>query len=416
VVHTSTLASASIRRPRERPHAATALRSTPAATPIVDALLELQRTVGNAAVTELVVQRHGGTDLSSHTVTAAEQAEMPTTAESPALLAENKQLYATRAARRAAAKGAKARGETLPPEQADLTPTELARMEELDRKLKARVKGDEGETLKQNGITDTATQWFAKVTATTFLDSPIMVHELLATRLKNAERLVPKPWDHLVASTSTLREPGQSLHSFGLAIDINPGTNPQLVNPSDPHATLYEGAAQSQAIADVIDRANLLVKGKSKAEAAFWSRPTETDRTRRIDASYDKMKAASDALKEYFTLADSANKATLDGYVANLAGKDKRTAADWIKRIRLDKTQIETGPSKHWSNRKEGFLDIRKDIVQALTSDQGAGLTWLGDNLVASGRDIMHFDMRNVGPITKIVKSALGQTVGLGGD
>lgn len=398
-------------RPRGRPPGA-----RPATTPIVDAVLELQRTAGNVAVSRLIVQRHGGTDLSSHTVTASEQTDMPTMAESPGLLAENKVLYAKRAAKRAAAKEAKERGVTLPPEEADITPTEAARIEEIDRKLKARTKGDEAETLKQNGITDTAPQWFAKVKPTTFLDSPVVVHDLLAARLKLAEALVPKPWDGLVAETSTLRPPGQSLHSFGLAIDINQSTNPQLVNPDDPHATLYEGAAQSAAIRDVIERALLLVQGKTRAEAAFWKRIQEPDRTKRIDASYDMLKAASDALKTYFTLADPANRAELDGYVTALAGKDKRTAEQWIKRIRLDKTQIETGSGKNWSKRKEGFLDMRKDIVQALTSQQGAGLTWLGENTIASGRDIMHFDMRGVGPITKIVKSALGQTTDLGGD
>ncbi len=62
------------------------------------------------------------------------------------------------------------------------------------------------------------------------------------------------------------------------------------------------------------------------------------------------------------------------------------------------------------------FLDMRRVIVEALTSSSGAGLTWLGDNTIASGRDIMHFDLRGAGPIKKIVKSDLGTTTGLGGD
>ena len=55
-------------------------------------------------------------------------------------------------------------------------------------------------------------------------------------------------------------------------------------------------------------------------------------------------------------------------------------------------------------------------VVEALTSDASGGLTWLGDNTIASGRDIMHFDMRGVGPIKKIVKSVYGTATPLGGD
>ncbi len=77
---------------------------------------------------------------------------------------------------------------------------------------------------------------------------------------------------------------------------------------------------------------------------------------------------------------------------------------------------IETGHGKQWQKRTTGFLDMRRVIVEALTSSSGAGLTWLGDNTIASGRDIMHFDLRGAGPIKKIVKSDLGTTTGLGGD
>jgi hypothetical protein len=35
-------------------------------------------------------------------------------------------------------------------------------------------------------------------------------------------------------------------------------------------------------------------------------------------------------------------------------------------------------------------------------------LTWLGDDTIASGRDIMHFDMRGIGTISQIVDSLKG--------
>lgn len=387
----------------------------PATTPIEGRVLELQRAAGNAAVSGLFVQRHGGVDLTGHTVTEAEQKDMPATTDAPGLLAEKNTLVAEQAAlKKAAAAAAKAK--QPPPEKVDLTDEEKARIKEIDRLLAIRLKGDEQETLTANGITDTAPQWFAKMKSTTFLDAPVIVHELLEKRLKDAEKLVPKPWAGLVSSTSTLRAPGASLHSFGLAIDINPGTNPQLVNPGDTHGTLYEPRAQSRAISDVIHRAILLVEAKTESEAAFWTRTTGADKKTRVGASYDLLEKYSDAVETYFTLDDAANKTKLDALVTALAGKDERTADEWKAQIKLDRTQIATGPGKSWHKRETGFLDMKREVVEALTSDTGGGLTWLGDNTIASGRDIMHFDMRGVGPIKKIVKSVLGQTTYLGGD
>ena len=380
-----------------------------------DDVLDLQRTAGNAAVSGLLVQRHSGPDLSSHTVTESEQKEMPSTSDAPKLAKEKADLLAEQKSLRDAAAAA-AKAKQAPPAKVDLTDAEKARIKEIDRLLAIRQKGDETETLKANGITDTATQWFAKIKNTTFLDAPVTVHELLEKRLKEAEKLVPKPWTGLVSSTSTLRPPGQSLHSFGLAIDINPGTNPQLVNPSDPHGTLYEPRKQSKAISDVIDRAILLVLAKTPKEAGFWTRTTGADKATRVGASYDLLESASDAVETYFKLDGSAKRAELEGYVTALGAKDKRTADQWAAQIRRDRNQIQTGPGKGWSNRTSGFLDMKRSIVEALTSDTGAGLTWLGDNTIASGRDIMHFDMRGAGPIKKIVKSVLGTTTPLGGD
>lgn len=386
-----------------------------ATTRLEGRFLALQRTAGNAAVTGLFVQRHGGTDLTSHTVTEAEQKDMPATSDAPGLLAEKNKLLEEQKTRKAAAAAA-VRARQPPPEKPDLSEGEKARIKEIDRVLAIRLKGDEQETLTANGITDTAEQWFAKMKSTTFLGASVVVHEMLEKRLKEAEKLVPKPWDGLVSSTSTLRPPGASLHSFGLAIDINPGTNPQLVNPDDPHGTLYEPRKQSKAISEVIHRAILLVLATTATDAAFWTRTTGADKKTRVAASYDLLEKYSDALETYFTLDEAANKTKLDGLVTALAGKDTRTADDWVRQIKLDRTQIETGPGKSWHKRTTGFLDMKREVVEALTSDTGGGLTWLGDNTIASGRDIMHFDMRGVGPIKKIVKSVYGTTTPLGGD
>jgi hypothetical protein len=70
--------------------------------------------------------------------------------------------------------------------------------------------------------------------------------------------------------------------------------------------------------------------------------------------------------------------------------------------------------AKSWAKPETGFLHIDKRLVKALTDSSGAGLTWLGDDTIASGRDIMHFDTRGVGPIKRIWSSVLGKATGLG--
>ena len=124
---------------------------------------------------------------------------MPTTAESPGLLAENKVLYAKRAAKRAAAKEAKERGVTLPPERRTSDRPRRRGSKRSTATSSDPTKGDEQETLTPNGVTDTAAQWFAKMKPRHSSARRSVVHDLLETRLKHAETLVTKPWDGLVA-------------------------------------------------------------------------------------------------------------------------------------------------------------------------------------------------------------------------
>ena len=109
------------------------------------------------------------------------------------------------------------------------------------------------------------------------------------------------------------------------------------------------------------------------------------------------------------------HRAALDAFVTALAGKDTRTAEKWIATIKADRTTLKAkARGKSWNAPQTGFLHLDRRLVKALTSSTGGGLTWLGDDTIGSGRDIMHFDMRGPGPIRKIVKSMEGKTVGLG--
>lgn len=412
----------------------------------VDLILDLQRAAGNAAVT-LAIQRRtepgvgqtqGGQlpthnipagkaaakpaaaapGVAEHLLTAAELADLPKVADTPALIAEYKQIYATLEARRAAAKQAAGRGETVDLATTQLSKDEAARIAEINRKLKARIKGDEEATLEANGIKTGHKAWFAEVTKVSFLGHDIICHRLLAERLKLAEDALkgqsppPAGW---FGHAHSLRKVGEGLHSFGLAIDIDGAINPYLVNPDAPNAKLVEGADRSRPIADIINRAMLLVEAKTAVETNFQARPAIADKDARAMASYDKLQTASNALTTYLKLDRDDQKATLDSKVVTLAGKDNRDAKKWSAQIKADRKKLQSlAPDKSWSAPESGFLHLDRRLVQALTSSTGGGLTWLGDDTIGSGRDIMHFDMRGLGPITRIVKSLEGKTISLG--
>jgi hypothetical protein len=426
-----------------------------------DDVLALQRTVGNKAVTDLLategrdggicapqapgpgagargqpsnqtepvtprsVQRHQGVDpdiVSVHGLTESERADVPSAEEAQALKREsadvfhewqtlhNLALTAARAHQPEDSEGATRRNQL-----------EL-RQREIRRRLKLRAKADDETTLEGNHIPGNAEAWFSNVHATTFLDKPVTVHDELGARLTTAEgelRSEPAPsggWiDH---ATSTLRDPGQGLHGFGLAIDINPGQNPFLLNPDDPNSTLYEPKAQSVSVDDVIERAVLLTRARDKKDEAFYAKPEAPDTDARVGATYDKLSDASDALVEYLGLVAPSKRPQLEDLVRALGPRDPkgRSADEWLRTIRTDKASIDASAgNKSWDNPEQGLLHMDKRLVQAMTDSAGAGLTWLGDETVASGRDTMHFDTRGVGPITRMYSTDGGGWVNLGG-
>jgi hypothetical protein len=387
-------------------------------------MLALQATAGNAAVTGLLsgglaVQRHKGVEpeiAAAHTMTADEKNDLPTVAESADLRTEQAALRAEKAA---AAKAAKDTGVA-----ADKT-----RMTQIDDRLAViarklglrRTKGDEDETLKRNGIAGGSGQWFADVHTVRFLGHSATVHKRLADRLTKAEAALqgetapPDGW--VREGHSTLRPPREGLHSFGLAIDLNPHSNPWLVNPNDANATLNEGAAQSAAVARAVDRAVLLILGRPPAEEKFFARPKEKDKDARVTASYEKLEESSAALVRYLGLDAEDKKKELADLVEALGPKNPkgRSAQTWRNLITADRAALQkAGQPKHWTDPTKGFLDLDKRLVAAMTDSTGAGLTWLGDDTIASGRDIMHFDLRGAGPITKVWDSATGKDIYLG--
>jgi hypothetical protein len=381
-------------RAAARPGRTTAIGSRDAA------VLRLQRLAGNAAVTgalapRLSVQR--GAEKSEHNVTEDEARDMPAVGDAKALMDENRALYAKKAKNTA-------------------TPQDLARMAELDRLLDIRLRGDEAETLRVNGVTSTLTEWFDDISDHSFLGKTARVHKSLAERLTRAEAelaKVPAPangW--LREEPSSLRKPGEGLHALGLAIDLNAGTDPYLLNPG---ANAKPESDANRAILDVILRAQLLVRGEVVSDADFEARPAGADRAAKVDASYEKLSESSGALKRYFELDADAQAAALAERVTAIGDKSTLTVDQWKAQIVADRATLNrvSGP-KQWRKPTSGFLDLDKRLVQAMTSSAGAGLDWLGDDTIGGGRDIMHFDMRTLGPVHKVVRSAAGNPTGIG--
>jgi hypothetical protein len=386
------------------------------------AVLALQRAAGNAAVTGLVapvtpVQRAHSAELGEHGLSEQQQKDLPDPATAKTLATEFTQLRAKWSAADRAVKAAKKAGQPVTMADSGFSAEDDARLTEVMRLLNIRRRGDEADTLADNKIKGGLAAWFAQVGDVPFLGRTARVHKLLAERLAKAEDALktetPPAGGWLAESPSGLREPGQGLHSFGLAIDLNGSTNPWLVSPDDSHASLYEDAAQSRGVRDIIDRAVLLVLGRAAKDEDLSSRPAETDRDTRVDKSYDKLQEASGALERYLTLDAGDKSEELAGLAGALSAKDPkaRTAADWVKTIQADRKKLASlGSAKSWTKPQTGFLHLDKRLVKAMTDSTGAALTWLGDDTVAAGRDIMHFDMRGIGTINHVIDSQTGTT------
>jgi hypothetical protein len=238
----------------------------------------------------------------------------------------------------------------------------------------------------------TVAQWFGDVQQGTFLGVSLRVHKSLASRLTTAETALVNDATvnpgkansqdlgralNLYASTSDLRQPAKavggtslSMHTFGLAVDLNYKGNP------------FIGNAGKLAPA-VIRRATGLVLGT----------PTEvTTGLGDAAASFTTLKAASDALKTYLSYRDPANRAALTAAVTGhtAAPGEPTDVAGWLTQIELDHTELSAGGDfdKH-KPPEEGFLDLDRAVVLALT---GAGLTWGGT--YPGAKDLMHFDLR----------------------
>ena len=259
--------------------------------------------------------------------------------------------------------------------------------------------------------------WFGEIiTDATFLGVQIRasqkgkvhgVHRSLFDVLQRAERnLLGSHPGHTakelgrdlgVRSIGGLRPPSKatggeapSLHCFGLAIDINPGTNPFIgYKKADKKSPRYKELLTNRS-PRIIERAMRLLRGESfNVEIPL---PTTS-----VGAAWDLHHLASETLAEYLRLADDPGGEALRNLVARAQSRgDTESLSWWQNRIATDRKYIPNWdfPS-HPNPQQLGYMDLRRELVVALV---GAGLRWGGQ--YDRAKDIMHFELAN-GPIRK---------------
>lgn len=169
-----------------------------------------------------------------------------------------------------------------------------------------------------------------------------------------------------------------SYHCFGLAIDIDPGSNPFA--RWDTH--------------DVLKRATLLMTGTEYKIV--------TTRNSTVSAQYDDLRMASDALRDYFALLgkdEEAKKGAEARIEAQLRARPGAgtpgEAAEWKETIEADLKRLKGTDTWKRGDPTKTMMSLEKDLVLALTHPDGGGLLWGGTySENAGGKDIMHFDWR----------------------
>jgi hypothetical protein len=253
-----------------------------------------------------------------------------------------------------------------------------------------------------------AANWFRHMTAPAFLGETFRngIHATLLRRLRAAERhLLTLPEYKRLTPVQLGRAVGilefhrgsrptattASMHTFGLATDVNYTGNPWI-----------EGAN----IVNVLRRARLLVSGLSLGAgakaAAFLHSKLSTLSTEEI---YDTLWELDRDFRTYLALRSDAEALVdlLEGHLqkgtpgifdaAETVAKAKKR---WSTLISADYVGLDEDDGFNDRDPANGFLNLSKDLVIALR-DHGC-LAWGASDFgpTACG-DIMHFDCRNTG-------------------
>ena len=277
-------------------------------------------------------------------------------------------------------------------EMADLKeslPKVGARMKPAQRALRHQ---DVELILKSAG--HTVDGWYGGVQSGKFLNVKVRVHQHMAEALQRAENALvsdttanPDKLDAVALGrklgmadhASDMRVPKAavggssiSMHTFGLAVDLNYTGNP------------YLGNADKKVGRAVIKRASGLV-GNAPVDIL-----TSLGSAKQ---SFDKLAAASGALVTYLSFRKDENREALRAAIAgHTAAKGEPTdEAGWVKQIEKDHAAItKSADFKRHTSPEKGFMDFQESVVMALA---GAGLYWGGE--YGRTKDLMHFDLRS---------------------
>jgi hypothetical protein len=269
----------------------------------------------------------------------------------------------------------------------------------IDAKALA-IKTFAEEELRQIGTTPK--KWFARVRNQTFLGHRIKantgakldgVHPELGDPLHNVEKSLMKEFGgsaevvgrHLgISAIFGMRgvsgEDRPSMHTYALAIDIDPATNPRIRKGPEEEAIKRAKQAQSGTVAEY----GLIHKGKGKTP---------------IEDIFLEHTKASEELRFYFGLLDSFDSAgePLDAQSAMISEVAKNLGIEpgELKQQIEDDMKAFKGKDGEFAQQiRSGEKDIDNLHVRMVDTMEAAGLYW-GARMAEP--DIHHFDARTTG-------------------
>ncbi len=278
----------------------------------------------------------------------------------------------------------------------------------------------------------TADNWFEGMVNPAFIGRPFThgIHAVLARRLRLAERhLLSQPaFQGLTPAELGIRlgiredhkgarphmPKSQSVHTGGLAVDINYLGNPWVAGST------AASPSENKRFTDVVDRANLLGGGAPlRPNERLTPALLHSLAARSTSEAYDVLARHDTYLRRYFNLVGSveAVRARLLGWQLQAhqdtmrqlirPGEDVNAAARrWHGQIQDDRKALKSGSFSNGREPRDGFLNLKKELVVALRD--AAGLAWGAvDFGPRSSGDIMHFDCRRDG-VGRVVARALG--------
>jgi len=282
------------------------------------------------------------------------------------------------------------------------------------KKFKAGESGKTSLILEEVG--EDPKKWYGEFTSIKFLDTPIYppIHVTLAKHLKKVEKQLadkygegdPKKTKEYFGLTAKSFPGGRSnnakaeekasvsMHSLGLALDIDPENNPWAVNASNKKSV-------SKAEQGVYKEIGLLINGEPLSLKIDFKLDKQT--SDKLDKALPKILKLDRSIEEYFKLVDGSEESDAklkqllekakENSIKPWSSRSEKKAKECIKQHLKDLGQL-------WrrKNNKEvvkgGFLSLSEEFIR------GMDMYWGG-----LFGDMMHFDLRDRGIGKKLYRA-----------